>query len=216
MSNSGEPVYLKDNQSVVRDSIYYDGTSNKTKPNRLSADNVDGLSGNSCMCLQRKTALFTDTGCAIPDNLEWITALVNPFQLHISFITPVLPGLGLGYYYDLAGNRVSRGIINLSRSVSYVKSNNNEETPAIHEEVGKHNITIYPNPTKGQLSLYIDGYDENTAAEIRIYESSGKLIINRKVDAPTADFDLSAKAQGVYFLRIRINDDLLTYKIIKE
>ncbi len=216
LSNSGEPVYLKDNQSVVRDSIYYDGTSNKTKPNRLSADNVDGLSGNSCMCLQRKTALFTDTGCAIPDNLEWITALVNPFQLHISFITPVLPGLGLGYYYDLAGNRVSRGIINLSRSVSYVKSNNNEETPAIHEEVGKHNITIYPNPTKGQLSLYIDGYDENTAAEIRIYESSGKLIINRKVDAPTADFDLSAKAQGVYFLRIRINDDLLTYKIIKE
>ena len=58
LSNSGEPVYLKDNQSVVRDSIYYDGTSNKTKPNRLSADNVDGLSGNSCMCLQRKTALY--------------------------------------------------------------------------------------------------------------------------------------------------------------
>ncbi|MGC3979166.1 MAG: lamin tail domain-containing protein [Paludibacteraceae bacterium] len=93
LSNSGEAVYIRDNTGITKDSIYYDGTSSKTKPNRLSAENADNIAGNACVCLQRKTAVFTSDGVAVPNNLEWITALVNPFQLYTHFTEPELPAL---------------------------------------------------------------------------------------------------------------------------
>jgi len=93
LSNSGEPVYLRDSYGITKDSIYYDGTSSKTKPNRLSADNADGLAGNSCVCLQRKTATFDANSIAIPNNLEWTAAVVTPFQLSTVYKAPAIPGV---------------------------------------------------------------------------------------------------------------------------
>ena len=92
-SNSGEPVYLRDNYGMTKDSIYYDGTSSKTKPNRLSADNVDGLAGNACVCLQRKIANFDVNSNAIPNNLEWTTSVANPFQQSTIYHAPAIPGV---------------------------------------------------------------------------------------------------------------------------
>lgn len=80
LSNSGESVYLKDDEGFVHDSIYYDGTSHKTKPNRLSAENADTAKLNSCYSLQRIEAHYNANGLAIPNNSEWITAVVTPFD----------------------------------------------------------------------------------------------------------------------------------------
>lgn len=79
LSNSGEAVYLIDNNRFVRDSIYYDGNSNKTKPGRLSADNADGTPCMQCMSLQRIMAEFDQNGRAISNNAHWTTAKVTPF-----------------------------------------------------------------------------------------------------------------------------------------
>ena len=93
LSNSGEPIYLRDNTGMTKDSIYYDGNSNSSKLNRLSADNADGLAGNSCICLQRKTTTYNANGNAIPNNMEWISATVNPFQQNTAYNPPFIPGI---------------------------------------------------------------------------------------------------------------------------
>jgi RHS repeat-associated core domain len=82
LSNGGEQLTLKDAQGNIRDAVFYDGTSNKTKPNRLSATNEDGASGWECQSIQRVIAAYQveDPDCAITDNTHWTTATVSPFS----------------------------------------------------------------------------------------------------------------------------------------
>lgn len=216
LSNSGESVYLRDNNGFTKDSIYYDGTSNKTKLNRLSADNTNDIDGNVCVCLQRKTAVFTNSGSAIPDNLEWITAIVNPFQLNIDFIYPILPGLGVNYLYDLAGNRISRKIIELN-NISQVKSNYpNSKPSSVTERVGNMNITVYPNPTYGDLSVKISGADLPENTTITVYSAVGNILLHFIMPEDIANFDMSKYPSGWYLLRVVAGDNHAEFKIIKK
>lgn len=217
-SNSGEPAYLRDNYGVTKDSIYYDGTSSKTKPNRLSADNADGLEGNSCVCLQRKTAIFTNDGCAIPNNLEWATALVNPFQLNAAFIAPFLPGVGISYAYDYAGNRISRKLVTLSNTLSHVKGLNStsEQKPAsVEEKLGNRTITIYPNPTKGALAVGISG-EILDKISITLYSSQGTMLQNKIADSDITPLEMSSYPTGWYIVRVIADGKATEFKVIKQ
>lgn len=88
LSNSGEPVKLYDRRGNMKDSIYIDGTINKNKTDRLSADNIDNRPGNLCVSLQRKTAVFDNNGNAISNNSEWQTALVTLNKPFLEFTEP--------------------------------------------------------------------------------------------------------------------------------
>jgi len=217
-SNSGEPAYLRDNYGVTRDSIYYDGTSSKTKPNRLSADNADGIAGNSCVCLQRKTAVFTNDGCAIPNNLEWTSALVNPFHLNAAFIPPILPGVGISYAYDLAGNRISRKLVTLGSGVSHVKKQGSITEPeptAMEEKLGDNTITIYPNPTKGALAVGISGEILNKIS-ITLYTAQGALLQNKIADSDITPIEMNSYSVGWYILRVIAEGKVTEFKVIKQ
>ena len=93
LSNSGEALKLRDPDGTTKDSLYIDGTTNKTKPYRLSAENADEISGNFCLSLQRKTATFDSNGNAITNNQEWITTTVNIYSQTATYSAPVIPGV---------------------------------------------------------------------------------------------------------------------------
>jgi len=218
LSNSGEPVYLRDNSGMTKDSIYYDGTSSKTKPNRLSADNADGLAGNSCICLQRKTAIFTNAGCAIPNNLEWTSALVNPFQLNAAFIQPILQGIDFNYSYDFAGNRISRKVVTLSPTLSYVKKQNSTLEPEpnpVEEKIGDRTITIYPNPTKGSLFVGISG-EKLDKISISLYNANGNMLQNKIADSDMTPFEMGSYPTGWYIVRVIADGKVTEFKVIKQ
>ena len=217
-SNSGEPAYLRDNYGVTRDSIYYDGTSSKTKPNRLSADNADGIAGNSCVCLQRKTAIFTSNGCAIPNNIEWVTATINPFRLNAAFIVPLLPGVGANYAYDAAGNRISRKPVTLSNNLAHVKKQNTGYSPeptTVEEKLGVRTITIYPNPTKGALAVGISG-EILTKITVTLYTAQGIMLQNKIADSDITPIEMMSYPVGWYILRIIADGKATEFKIIKQ
>lgn len=217
-SNSGEPVYLRDNYGTTKDSIYYDGTSSKTKPNRLSADNADGLAGNACVCLQRKTATFTTNGSAIPNNLEWGTALVYPFQQHPLFIQPFLPGVGVSFAYDNAGNRISRKLVTLSSGMFQAKRNF-DNTPQvaepIEEKLGERTITVYPNPTKGALAVGISG-EILTKISVVLLNSQGVVLQNTQADSDITTLEMSHYPTSWYILRVIADGKSIEFKIIKQ
>lgn len=89
----GNPVKLCDTSGTLKDSIYIDGTINKTKLNRLSAENADGTEGILCVSVQRKTAVFDVNGNAIPNNTEWITSTVTQYAQNTAYIAPALPNV---------------------------------------------------------------------------------------------------------------------------
>jgi len=218
LSNSGEQVYLRDNYGVTKDSIYYDGTSSKTKPNRLSADNADGIAGNSCVCLQRKTAIFTYDGCAIPNNLEWTSAIVNPFQLNAAYIAPILPGVGISFAYDYAGNRISRKLVTLGSNLSHVKKQGSitepEPTP-VEEKIGDRTITIYPNPTKGALAIGISG-EILDKISITLYTAQGTMLQNKIADSDTTPLEMTSYPTGWYIIRVIADGKATEFKVIKQ
>lgn len=93
LSNSGEIVSLIDNKGRVVDYIEYDGTSNKTKPNRLAAENMDGNSGEECYSLCRVKVKYDNNGVTIFDNSHWTVSKVTPYQVADNLYTYTDPDL---------------------------------------------------------------------------------------------------------------------------
>ena len=72
-------------------------------------------------------------------------------------------------------------------------------------------IKVYPNPTTGKV--FIEGENINF---IEVLNVNGQTIYTQQVNANTANIDLSDRTKGIYFIKIRNNKTVLTYKIILE
>lgn len=117
------------------------------------------------------------------------------------------------YSYDAAGNRVLREIV-LSRQKS-VESVKESEKP-IEEKLSDKIIKIYPNPTKGELKIEVTNWDEKCTGNIHIYSSNGVLIGRYDLVDPMQIVDISDEPVGLYILKIYLNKNTSTWRIIKE
>jgi hypothetical protein len=92
-----------------------------------------------------------------------------------------------------------------------------EETP-IKREIGKPEkslFTVYPNPTKGEFNLRIDGHvDERVALELT--DLLGKVILKETGNKSNYTFNLSAYPKGVYLLKVKIGNEVAVEKIIHQ
>ena len=80
-------------------------------------------------------------------------------------------------------------------------------------------LNIYPNPTNGVFTLEMNVRQPGMMS-IELFDMNGRVVHNetRQVSAGTfkQDFDRHADAKGVYLLLIRMNDQQLTKKIIRQ
>jgi hypothetical protein len=116
------------------------------------------------------------------------------------------------YTYDSASNRTGRVIALKASPVQ----NGKESVTALPDLIAEKAIVIYPNPTKGMLTVEIKDYSDQMQAEFRLTDMSGKTISNKKATSAYQTFDLSRQAMGIYLLQIRINGESVVWKIIKE
>lgn len=79
------------------------------------------------------------------------------------------------------------------------------------EEPTIKKIMAYPNPTKDIINISLSSYDEKF--DIEIYSLLGQRILTAST---TTIVDVSEFSNGVYFLRIKQNDNYWTTKIIKN
>ena len=122
------------------------------------------------------------------------------------------------YKYDNAGNRTERNVIMLKSA-----KNDNAQIAAAEmksdvyqEDVLGHEIKIHPNPTKGQLRVEITNFGEKMQASIAVYTLAGKPVAVMQAFAGTNLLDISAQPQGVYIMRITIEQTSSDWKIIKQ
>jgi hypothetical protein len=80
--------------------------------------------------------------------------------------------------------------------------------PSSIDHTEASSINIYPNPGSGQFQVANLPND----AYIRIYSSAGLLVLQT---SETSKFDLSAFAEGLYFVHIRSGKKLMVEKILK-
>lgn len=121
-----------------------------------------------------------------------------------------------GFAYDASGNRIQRTILVL-RSGKLTEDNVPREKEAVTDStLVDHVISIYPNPTKGQLTLNINNLIENQKASLTIHDVRGQLLITKEDLQATTELDLSSYPSANYILRIVIDGKPTEWKIIKQ
>ena len=73
-------------------------------------------------------------------------------------------------------------------------------------------FSYYPNPTNGVLNLKsIDNIDN-----ISLYNVLGQLVIDNRVNATTSQVDMSGLSTGTYLMRVSVNGEIGTYRVLKQ
>lgn len=76
--------------------------------------------------------------------------------------------------------------------------------------------TIYPNPSAGNLTLKIENPESYEQLSLRIYDVTGKVLIQERIFNTETTVHLSNFANAKYFLKvINKGQELKTYQIIK-
>lgn len=125
------------------------------------------------------------------------------------------------FTYDAAGNRTERHVIELkspeNSQEQNVKSGEQKSGNDVvfTEQLGEQEISIFPNPTKGELSVKITNLKLVSMARIELYTLAGELLLASMLEAETV-IDLSAMDNGTYILKILLDDRVSTWKVVKE
>jgi Secretion system C-terminal sorting domain len=135
----------------------------------------------------------------------------------------------VAFTYDGSGNRITRTITvkQQSQTVEFPVVNPKDldladakgtevAKEAKDSEDGKIAILVYPNPNKGILKIEISNMPLNSIIEMRLYDLSGlELTVNRNSESHS-EIDISQFRDGVYILRIKINEKTFDWKVIKN
>lgn len=84
------------------------------------------------------------------------------------------------------------------------------------ENLLNEDVLVYPNPTFGLLNVDIKNYTNLTGTKIILYTEQGALLLQNEVKDSNSKLDLRGYSAGVYYLKLLMNGNSKTYKIIKE
>jgi len=127
------------------------------------------------------------------------------------------------FAYDDAGNRTTRQVI-------YLKSQKADSTQQLKEgffqqntdsvefkgTFGNREVSIFPNPTKGILTIAIANREEESPARLELFSLAGEMILQQSIRQGQTTVDLSGHPAGTYLLKISSAAGGQTWKIIKE
>ncbi|AZB33452.1 T9SS type A sorting domain-containing protein [Chryseobacterium bernardetii] len=72
---------------------------------------------------------------------------------------------------------------------------------------------IFPNPTKGMIKIRTTFKIE----ELYIYDLAGKIIMRKEnLEEGKNTIDMTSYPQGIYWVRVRANNNWETFKVIKN
>lgn len=97
---------------------------------------------------------------------------------------------------------------------SQIPSNNIiEGTLSIIDLDQEYKFQIYPNPTKGIVSIKSKHLKN---AEITVYDLNGRALLISNLSGTSSEIDMSRFSKGVYLLKFKIGDRELVKRIVKQ
>lgn len=82
------------------------------------------------------------------------------------------------------------------------------------QQISKTNIrSIFPNPTSDQINIQSKN---GMVDEITLFDVVGKEILKQSIHASECTINLNNLYNGLYFIRIKTENTLITYKILKK
>lgn len=135
----------------------------------------------------------------------------------------------MAFEHDAAGNMVRCYVVRLTQPKPNKQAASNAiadglaDKPAsqatapepVEVQRGERTVRIYPNPTRGQLRVEVQG--DTQQYTYRLLSMGGATIAHGQHDGGSPlPLDLSAQPDGAYLLQLIWPDDRCTYKIIKN
>ena len=125
----------------------------------------------------------------------------------------------IAFHYDDSGNRDER-VIHMGTQLSPKNDTIPEEPPQIDEEykdiLSETEIKIYPNPTKGRLVVKIENLENGKPSGLTLFDMNGRQVSINESLQEINELDLSHEPSGTYVMRIIIEDEATSWKIIKQ
>ena len=122
----------------------------------------------------------------------------------------------VSYAYDNAGNRISRKVVLLSSSPTHVKKDTISTPTPVAEQLGDRNITVYPNPTKGDLAVDITGGNDKDEMQIVLISAQGIQLQVLKAVTGSTPVNMLHYPPGWFIFRVQAGDKMTEFKIIKQ
>ena len=112
---------------------------------------------------------------------------------------------GDGYYYikDANGNKFIEGAGDFGSEASHVFSIKN---PMDVESVAQETLKVYPNPANDYLMV------EGEMSTVEVYNTIGQRLMAKTVNGNSTRISLSDFSNGIYFLRVNNNGEVITRK----
>lgn len=207
-STNLEYLYCQDNQlSELNVSNCPNLTALYCSNNQLTTLDVRNLTNlNSLSCYENNftTQALDDIYCTLPDSEGKIRPAYSPFDDNIDNV--------------LATN--AQNARDKNWSVRYYLDNSDIPTTGSHECTtdinaieSESSVKVYPNPVSDLL--YIES--ENIINDIRVYDISGKEVINKSVDfSSNTSIDVSNLIGGTYILKVYTDNGVGKYSFIKK
>lgn len=137
----------------------------------------------------------------------------------------------MAFEHDAAGNMVRCYVVRLTQPKANKQTASNAITDVLADKPvsqaaapepepvevqrGERTVRIYPNPTRGQLRVEVQG--DTQQYTYRLLSMGGALIAQGQHDGGSPlPLDLSAQPDGAYLLQLIWPNDRCTYKIIKN
>lgn len=118
------------------------------------------------------------------------------------------------YEYDVSGNRIRRETIPVKLSNN---STTKKSTKPIETIWNEREVTVYPNPTKGNLSIRIQNGEEECQYNYSLYNTSGQMLRQGKFkNNGRHGIPLHEYKPGIYILQVTTKDEKLNFRIMKE
>lgn len=122
------------------------------------------------------------------------------------------------FTYDAAGNLTQRTyVVNMQASQARKNVNNdNTDSTNVVALSDKLKVTIFPNPTKGELKIQVSGVENNAEVDLALYNPNGQVLLRQKGQQGLSEMDLSGYPAGWYLLKVQSGTTVLNFKIVKD
>ncbi len=84
------------------------------------------------------------------------------------------------------------------------------------DQIGNNSVLIYPNPATSEITVEINGLEENHGDFIYLYDQTGRLVQTHSEVTWSNSLNLSGLPAGIYFMVIKLKNGISKWSIIKH
>ena len=132
----------------------------------------------------------------------------NPIITNQFFNITSNPNLACVFVDDVSFS--SATWFNIDPTSTFVETQGECDALGVDDELLKDNLSIYPNPTRGEVTIMASNGIE--VSKIEVYDVLGKKI--KEMNYSSSPIDVSQLKSGVYYMSIIVNDNRVIKKLI--